>query len=274
MRPRQCERGAGRPPFLFLFAAALAAAVLAGGAAALAASDQSHLSTDPEVVRAREAVRAGRLDEALEILRPLSPKRPDGADILFLRGLAALTASQRPGTGADEAGALLGEAVAAFRTILLHRPGFARVRLELARAHFLQGEDTIARRHFEQVLAGRPAPVVGFQRPALPSHHAGAAALAGPVRGRGRSRQQRQRRLRHAHDLARHPLRAPPLPAPGRHRAQVRARGHRVGRRRVPAPGSPSACGCAPGPTSGCESTRAGPSIDSRFPPMSGRAGS
>ena len=160
MRPRRRERGAGRPPFLFLFAAALAAAVLAGGAAALAASDRSHLSSDPEVVRAREAVRAGRLDEALEILRALSPKRPDGADILFLRGLAALKASQRPGTGADEAGALLGEAVAAFRTILLHRPGFVRVRLELARAHFLKGEDTIARRHFEQVLAGRPAPVV------------------------------------------------------------------------------------------------------------------
>ena len=35
-----------------------------------------------------------------------------------------------------------------------------RVRLELARAHFLKGEDTAARRHFKQVLAGRPAPVV------------------------------------------------------------------------------------------------------------------
>ena len=160
MRPRRRERGAGRPPFLFLLAAALAAAVLAGGPSALAATHQSHLSTDPEVVRAREAFRAGRLDEALEILRPLSPKRPDGADILFLRGLAALKASQRPGTGEDEAAALLTEAVAAFRTILLHRPGFMRVRLELARAHFLKGEDAISRRHFEQVLAGRPSPVV------------------------------------------------------------------------------------------------------------------
>ena len=160
MRPRRRERGAGRPPFLFLLAAALAAAVLAGGAPALAATHESHLSSDPEVVRAREAFRAGRLDEALEILRPLSPCRPDGADILFLRGLAALKASQRPGTGADEAAALLTEAVAAFRTILLHRPGFMRVRLELARAHFLKGEDAISRRHFEQVLAGRPSPVV------------------------------------------------------------------------------------------------------------------
>ena len=160
MRPRRRERGAGRPPFLFLLAAALAAAVLAGGPPALAATDQSHLSTDPDVVRARADFRAGRLDEALEILRPLSARRPDGADILFLRGLAALKASQRPGTGADEADALLTEAVAAFRTILLHRPGFVRVRLELARAHFLKGEDALARRHFEQVLAGRPSPIV------------------------------------------------------------------------------------------------------------------
>ena len=160
MRPRRCERGAGRPPFAFLFAAAFVAVVLSSGPPALAATDQSHLSTDPEVVRAREAVRSGRFDEALVILRPMSPRRPDGADILFLRGLAALGASQRPGTGADEAEALLREAAAAFRTILLHRPGFVRVRLELARAHFLKGEYTAARRHFEQVLAGRPSPVV------------------------------------------------------------------------------------------------------------------
>ena len=36
-----------------------------------------------------------------------------------------------------------------------------RVRLELARAFFLKGEDSLARRHFERVLAGKPvAPVV------------------------------------------------------------------------------------------------------------------
>ena len=159
MRPRRRERGAGRPLFAFLFAAALAGALLAGGLPALAASDRSHLSTDSEVVRAREAFRAGRLDEALKILRPLSPRRPDGADILFLRGLAALKASQRSGT-VGEAEALLGEAVAAFRTILFYRPGFVRVRLELARALFLKGEDAVSRRHFEQVLAGRPASIV------------------------------------------------------------------------------------------------------------------
>ena len=41
------------------------------------------------------------------------------------------------------------------------RPGLVRVRLELARTFFLKGQDALARRHFERVLAGNPpAPVV------------------------------------------------------------------------------------------------------------------
>ena len=56
----------------------------------------------------------------------------------------------------------LDEAIAAFRSILVDRPELVRVRLELARAFFLKQEDTLARRHFEQVLAGEvpPEPVV------------------------------------------------------------------------------------------------------------------
>ena len=47
------------------------------------------------------------------------------------------------------------------RRLLVNEPGLVRVRLELARAFFLKGEDTLATRHFEQVLAGKPpAPVV------------------------------------------------------------------------------------------------------------------
>ena len=47
------------------------------------------------------------------------------------------------------------------RRLLVNEPGLVRVRLELARAFFLKGEDTLATRHFEQVLAGEPpAPVV------------------------------------------------------------------------------------------------------------------
>ncbi len=54
----------------------------------------------------------------------------------------------------------LDEAVAAFRAILVDRPELVRVRLELARAFFLKEEDTLARRHFEQVLAGDVPPAV------------------------------------------------------------------------------------------------------------------
>ncbi len=48
------------------------------------------------------------------------------------------------------------EAIFALERVLLAQPGSARVRLELARAHFLAGEDRRARRHFEQVLAQDP----------------------------------------------------------------------------------------------------------------------
>ncbi|MDE2813313.1 MAG: surface lipoprotein assembly modifier [Gemmatimonadota bacterium] len=48
----------------------------------------------------------------------------------------------------------LSEAVAAFHGILVERPELVRVRLELARTFFLMGEDSLARRHFETVLAG------------------------------------------------------------------------------------------------------------------------
>ena len=89
---------------------------------------------------------------------------PDGGsdrtDILFQTGLAAIAASGRPGLPEDTRDALLNEAVANFRAILIDRPGLVRVRLELARAFFLMGEDALARRHFEWVLAGNPPQAV------------------------------------------------------------------------------------------------------------------
>ena len=44
--------------------------------------------------------------------------------------------------------------------MLIADPGLVRVRLELARAFFLKGEDRLARRHFERVLAGNVPPPV------------------------------------------------------------------------------------------------------------------
>ena len=54
----------------------------------------------------------------------------------------------------------LDEAIASFRAILVRYPGLVRVRLELARAFFLKGEDGLARRHFEEALGGELHPAV------------------------------------------------------------------------------------------------------------------
>ena len=96
----------------------------------------------------------GRFEEAIVLLRPLLEQESIGPDALFLYGLASLEASQRPGRPDEEREVLLDEAIAAFHFMLVQRPDLVRVRLELARAFYLKGEDDLARRHFEAVLAG------------------------------------------------------------------------------------------------------------------------
>ena len=138
----------------------LAVAVLLS-ASASSASERSHLSSDPRVNDARALIENGRFPEALAVLRPLAPDHADRTDVLFLVGLAAIGASQQAGAGEEgERAALLDEAVAALRAILVDRPGLVRVRLELARAFFLKGEDDLSREHFERVLAGGPPPAM------------------------------------------------------------------------------------------------------------------
>ena len=119
----------------------------------------SHLSADPTVVRARALVVNERFDAALDILRPLDRDGPHKVDILFLAGLAAMGAAQAREDDAER-DALLDEAIEALRDILHDRPELTRVRLELARAFFLKGEEDLSRDQFDRVLAGRPAPAV------------------------------------------------------------------------------------------------------------------
>lgn len=125
-----------------------------------------HLSHDPAVAHARALIHGGEHRAALEILRPLSTDidRADITDIRFLIGIAAITAAVNI-DAADEQetetkDALLSEAIAALRAILIERPELTRVRLELARAFFMRGDDALARRHFERVLAGHPPPAM------------------------------------------------------------------------------------------------------------------
>ena len=115
----------------------------------------------PGVSEARALLEGGRFGEALAILRPLSRGQAADPNAMFLYGLAGTGASQQPGVSEAEREALLDEAIATFRNMLIDRPELVRVRLELARAFFLKREDALARRHFEQVLAGDlPPPVV------------------------------------------------------------------------------------------------------------------
>ena len=90
---------------------------------------------------ARKLVAAGRHGEALTILRPLARGPAIDANALFLLGVAALGASQLPGVANDRREALLDEAIAVLRRMLVDRPDLVRVRLELARAFFLKGAD-------------------------------------------------------------------------------------------------------------------------------------
>ena len=108
------------------------------------------------VKEARALVMKGQFEEALTILRPLARGAAARSNARFLLGLAAIGASQARDVSEENRDALLDEAIAALRAMLVRRPELVRVRLELARAFFLKGEDRLARRHFEQVLAGKP----------------------------------------------------------------------------------------------------------------------
>ncbi len=83
----------------------------------------------------------------------------DETDQRFRAGMEALDAALAAADREARDGKL-DAAIAAFRSILVDRPELVRVRLELARAFFLKEEDALARRHFEQVLAGTPPPAV------------------------------------------------------------------------------------------------------------------
>ena len=138
------------------------AVCLALAAPAWGAGEESPAPPTGDIEKARSLAQAGRFEEALTILRPLARGRTVDGDIQFRIGLAAIGASQQRDVSETKRDALLDEAIAALRAMLVRRPELGRVRLELARAFFLKGEDDLAQRHFEQVLAGKPPAAVAF----------------------------------------------------------------------------------------------------------------
>ena len=110
---------------------------------------------------ARALLANGQPAAALDILRTLPMDGPDRTNLMFQIGMAAGAAAMQAGLSKQAQRALHDEAIAALRAILVDRPELVRVRLELARAFFVKGQDGLARRHFELVLASPlPLPVV------------------------------------------------------------------------------------------------------------------
>jgi len=102
---------------------------------------------------------AGDWSRAITHLQPHAAD-PRVATLLFEVGDALLTAANHSHLTDDQRDARLASAIAAFRAILVAQPDATRVRLELARAFFLRGQDRLARRHFQKVLAGAVPPQV------------------------------------------------------------------------------------------------------------------
>ncbi|MEN3973495.1 surface lipoprotein assembly modifier [Emcibacter sp. SYSU 3D8] len=101
--------------------------------------------TPAEVVEvAKRLILAGQNDPARRLLERVLPQAPDPVDVRFLLGTIAVAEKRH------------GDAVKIYRDILTEKPGLTRVRLELARALFLNEEDEAAEHHFHLVLAAQP----------------------------------------------------------------------------------------------------------------------
>ncbi len=134
--------------------------LLATGAV-FAGNEELQPSSTPDESEARALLSKGQFEEALTLLRPLAKAHPGRTNLHFLLGLAAIERSRLAQTSKEEREALLDEAIAVLHAILINHPGLVRVQLELARAFFYKEEDSLSRKHFEQVLAGNPPdPVV------------------------------------------------------------------------------------------------------------------
>lgn len=103
------------------------------------------LSADDVLIVAANLIDEGRFEEALLILDQLARDEAGGAQRDFLDGMISMARGD------------LSRSEAMFRKILDGDPGLVRVRLELARALFLQRKDEDADYHFRLAIAERPA---------------------------------------------------------------------------------------------------------------------
>lgn len=106
------------------------------------------LGVEDVLALAGRLVEAGHHDEALVLLDQLGADGAGGPQRDFLAGMIALARKDYP------------RAETLFRTILAGDPSLVRVRLELARALFLEKRDEDADYHFKLAIAASPPPEV------------------------------------------------------------------------------------------------------------------
>ena len=144
----------------FWHAAWIALTFLAlAGARADPISESRHMSAQvSDMLVGRLLIRAGRLEHARAFLEQARPSsKQERIERLFLLGRIEMRLGM-PVRAAER-----------FEAILALRPDLTRVRLELASAHFLAGNDDVSRHHFGYSLAGElpssvQAAVEGFLR--------------------------------------------------------------------------------------------------------------
>lgn len=126
-------------------AAALATPVQASGT-----GDSGELQPAPQGALmpwdavARQRMNEGRLDEATAVLDARLAAEPKDVQARFLKGMIAVARKDHR------------QAIRIFRSILIDHPDAPRVRLELARAFYLEKDYGNALRQFQFALAGNP----------------------------------------------------------------------------------------------------------------------
>ena len=140
--------------------------MMAMGLPAMAQENSDGPSESPESVihvssieAAKTLLRNGHWELAFKILEPLADD-PEAASLLFDVGMATLNAAHGSTLAEKDRDEILNVSIAAFLAILAADPERVRVRLELARAFFMKGDDDLSKRHFDRVMAGDIPPAV------------------------------------------------------------------------------------------------------------------
>lgn len=134
--------------FFSAFIAFVGGQSFAVASAAADAAPSRHTFQVSHIDAAKLLMQAGRIDEAKKLIVMVREKDPRNPDALFLAGMIALSEGDNK------------QAVRYFHELLILKPDVARVRLEYARALFLDKQYNAAEREFRRARAGDLPPEV------------------------------------------------------------------------------------------------------------------